>query len=160
MKYLFVLLSLLATPAFAAAITPEDVQKEIDIHSPRAAMKMYFKCEESVGYDHVAQGSKPWLAVAVQMLPYLNGCYAAQMTDAFAHAMLNAPKNMLHYLNTDPKLSAQKICLPNMSDWSSSKKLDYLNQLEPILKSVDDNQLRANAAACLDLISSTREKLK
>jgi hypothetical protein len=162
MRYLFIILTLITTPAFAAKVTPEMVEKEIYIHSAKSAKKKYFKCEEPfTAYEHVASANKQWLALAVEIMPYTSGCENRLMRDAMARAMVEIPTMVLPYVNSKPELTAAKICIsPIALEANADKSAKYLNTLESALKKVTGDLFKDQLEACLSQLEAARKSIK
>jgi hypothetical protein len=160
MKYIWIILIVFAAPAYAKPLTPEIVEKEMQLHSPRSARVMYFKCDNMTGYDYIAQGSNAWLNIGIKLLPFTSGCERALLMDAFARAIQAAPENMLRHVDSQPELAANKICLPQFTDEKAARQIAYADELVKKLERIEDEQLKAKAQACIERAKALRAKLQ
>jgi len=159
--FLVLFFSLISSSAFAAVLTAKDVQKEIDIHGARSAIKIYFHCRDDRAFNLIEQGARDWVSVATQLLPASTTCVNDRLRESLGNAMLKAPLNILPLVDSTPQLKAKNICLPTFdSDQPKTEILQTLWELEKQLNSVDNQSLQKQMEACIGEVNKLRDSLQ
>lgn len=149
--------------AHGADFTPSQVEASLKDAGGQATLEKFFSCEhdEGTAYPKIATGNTTWVALGVKILGYSDACYAEGIVAALGQAMQNRPHVVLPYVNSSLRLTADRICLPFISDELPVK--DQLSKVRVVKKSilrVSTPRLAAQKKACLDLINGFELRLQ
>jgi hypothetical protein len=149
---------LMATLASAApALSVESVEASLKSNGGRATIHRYFGCDNSglAAYAQVETGSERWLNIAVALLDDSDGCVTVSLTSSIARAIPSGPSRVLNLLNAKPMLTADRICVPFLSeDEDPRKHLRYLRTVEITLESFSEPELRRQRDICLAVVKN------
>jgi hypothetical protein len=155
------LLAVGATPALAAdAATVGNALRGPDRSS---AWRLYFPCQRTKGtaYEHIAQGSSEWIAVAEQALAYSDGCVTEGIVAALGKAMRKAPERVLPLVDRTTSLGREHICVPFISDeLSLREQLRQLQRSRRAIEAVHDPALAPARTKCLEFIETVESPLR
>jgi hypothetical protein len=123
-------------------------------------LSRYFDCStyEGTAYEAIAGGAAPWVAVAEQALARADACQAEGIVDALGRAMQRAPENVLPLVGRSGELSAERICLPSISDEMPLKaQREQVRKSRVAIQAVSGSSRQK--AACLRFIAPIEARL-
>src|SRR5689334_19038807 len=111
-------LAVFALATSPPALSAETVEASLQSSGGRATIDRYFSCDDSgqTAYDQIETGDERWLRVAVRLLDDSDGCVTLSLTSSIAAALPRAPSRVLKLLDVKPALTADRLCVPFLSE--------------------------------------------
>jgi hypothetical protein len=144
---------------------------KLDIHTIETSLneiggaktlERYYLCDkyESSPYQKIASGDPEWIKLSVRLLDFSDACYTEGIQASLGQAMESAPEIVLPYVNKSPLLSADRICLPFISDEQSIEDaLIQIRNVKNSIANVKDDKLSTQQNACLEFIENIERQI-
>jgi len=139
-----------ALPAFAGALSPDAVARDIDAHGARAVVARLFA---SGDYDRIMDkidtGDARWIALVPKLSPGADAGLAEELPIALAFALPNNPRAVLSVLAGKDGFTVEDVCSAPFIEGTVKSIPAYVKHAKAALAHVDDPALAKLKMACM-----------
>ncbi|QCP54382.1 hypothetical protein FAZ95_36190 [Trinickia violacea] len=152
-------LFVLASPAFAATLTPAQIERDIRVHGARVTVQSLDREGKfNAVLDRIASGKAAWVRLAPGLAQGTDAGDSTGLTVALARALPKNPTAVLAALDEGPVIGPAAVCGVPFIEPSPQEVHEYLGRAIPAVTHVEPSDRLAHRSACLEALHHAQDQ--
>jgi hypothetical protein len=152
-------LHFLASPAFAAGLTPAQIERDIHARGAKAVVQSLARSGKfETVLDRISSGSTSWVRLATGLARGTDAGDSTGLTVSLAKALPKNPAAVIAALDEGPVIGPVAVCGVPFVEPSPQEVREYLDRAIPAVTRVEPSKRVPHRASCLEALHHAQQQ--